>query len=91
MAKAEERKTYSGYQRLGIARDFVEAQLLMAKELDRFDDILVGGHGDLSSNLLFDTRSLTVKVIDLGVICLEIQANPWLYRSATTYINLLIV
>ena len=65
LAKAEERKTYSGYQRLGITRDFVQAQLLMAKELDSFDDTLVGGHGDFCfSNLLFDTRSLTIKVID---------------------------
>lgn len=65
LAKAEERKTYTGYQSLGINHDFVEAQLLIAKELDSFDDRLVGGHGDFCfSNLLFDTRAQTVKALD---------------------------
>ena len=65
LAKAEERKTYTGYQRLGIEDDFLEAQLVIAKELDSFDDKLVGGHGDFCfSNLLFDTRTQTVKVLD---------------------------
>jgi hypothetical protein len=65
MSKAEERKTYSGYKKLGFESEFLQSQLLMAEELDSFDDELVGGHGDFCfSNLLFDTRSQTVKVLD---------------------------
>lgn len=65
LLKAEERKIYTGYQRLGIKHDFIEAQLIIAKELDSFDDKLVGGHGDFCfSNLLFDTRTQTVKAVD---------------------------
>lgn len=65
LAKAEERMTYSGFQTLGVSSDFLEAQLIIAKELDSFDIELVGGHGDFCfSNLLFDTRSQTVKVLD---------------------------
>lgn len=64
-SKVEERRTYSGYKSLGFEPDFLESQLLMAQELDSFDDELVGGHGDFCfSNLLFDTRSQTVKVLD---------------------------
>lgn len=65
LSKAEERKTYSGYKSLGFEPEFLELQLLMAQELDSFDDELVGGHGDFCfSNLLFDSRSQTVKVLD---------------------------
>ena len=65
LSKAEERKTYSGYKSLGFEPEFVQSQLLMAEELDSFDNELVGGHGDFCfSNLLFDTRSQTVKVLD---------------------------
>lgn len=65
LIKAEERKSYTEYQRLGIENDFIEAQLVLAKELDAFDEKLVGGHGDFCfSNLLFDTRTQTIKVID---------------------------
>jgi hypothetical protein len=65
VAKTEERKTYTRYQSLGIQDEFLEAQLVIAKELDGFDHQLVGGHGDFCfSNLLFDTRTQTVKVLD---------------------------
>lgn len=65
LAKAKERKTYNGYQRLGINHDFIAAQLVIAKNLDSYDDKLVGGHGDFCfSNLLFDTRTQTVKALD---------------------------
>jgi hypothetical protein len=65
LSKAEERKTYSGYKSLGFEPEFLQSQLLIAKELDSFDYELVGGHGDFCfSNLLFDTRSQTVKVLD---------------------------
>ena len=65
LRKAEERMTYCGFQTLDISSDFLEAQLLIAQELDSFDIELVGGHGDFCfSNLLFDTRTQTVKVLD---------------------------
>ena len=65
LSKAEERKTYSGFKSLGLNAEFLQSQLLLAEELDRIDDELVGGHGDFCfSNLLFDTRSQTVKVLD---------------------------
>jgi hypothetical protein len=65
LAKVEERKTYSGYQYLGVEYDFLEAQRVIARELDSIDDKLVGGHGDFCfSNLLFDTRTQTVKALD---------------------------
>ena len=65
LSKAEERRNYSGYKSLGLGLEFLQSQLLMAEELDSFDNDLVGGHGDFCfSNLLFDTRSQTVKVLD---------------------------
>lgn len=65
LSKAEERRAYRGYKNLGFEPEFLDAQLTMARELDSFDDDLVGGHGDFCfSNLLFDTRSQTVKVLD---------------------------
>lgn len=65
LSKAEERRNYSGYKSLGLELEFVKSQLLMAEELDSFDNVLVGGHGDFCfSNLLLDTRSQTVKVLD---------------------------
>jgi hypothetical protein len=64
-SKAKERMDYDGYERLGVQPEFINSQLLMANELDTYDHYLVGGHGDFCfSNLLFETRTSTIKVID---------------------------
>jgi hypothetical protein len=64
-SKVIERKEYKGYNRLEIDNDFINSQLVLAKELDKHDNKLVGGHGDFCfGNLLFDTRTSTLKVID---------------------------
>jgi hypothetical protein len=63
--KVKERLGWNGYKDLDLSEDFIQSQLSLALLLDSFDDVLVGGHGDFCfSNLLFDTRTSTLKVID---------------------------
>lgn len=64
-SKVSERKEYQGYKHLGIDTDFINSQLILGKELDKYDNKLVGGHGDFCfSNILLDTRTSTLKVVD---------------------------
>ena len=63
--KVVERTNSFDYHSLGFSSSEIGDQLNLAKALDNFDDEVGGAHGDFCfSNLLWDNRTSTVKLID---------------------------